>query len=78
MAIICAHHGTSAPALIAHSLASHRSLKNYGATQQKQCLKEYTTLTGTSYNVIGLKHIYKLERISHHIANNDINFVCIQ
>eukprot|EP00957_Ditylum_brightwellii_P088682 6753640-Ditylum_brightwellii.AAC.1 len=48
MAIIWAHHGTSASALIAHSLASHRSLKNYGATQQKQQLKEHTTLTGIS------------------------------
>ena len=61
----------------AHSLASHRSLKKYGATQQKR-LNEHTTLTGISYNVRGLKHIYKLERLSHYIANNNIDFVCIQ
>eukprot|EP00957_Ditylum_brightwellii_P108898 8307493-Ditylum_brightwellii.AAC.1 len=33
MAVICTHHGTSAPTLKLHSLASHRRLKNYKAKQ---------------------------------------------
>eukprot|EP00957_Ditylum_brightwellii_P074693 5677296-Ditylum_brightwellii.AAC.1 len=57
MAIICPHYGTSAPTLIAHSLAGHMSIP---------------------YNMRGLKHIYKLEKLSHHITNNTIDFVCIQ
>eukprot|EP00957_Ditylum_brightwellii_P025193 1906789-Ditylum_brightwellii.AAC.1 len=47
MAIICAHHRASALTLIAHSLANHRSLKHHRTTQQKQQLKEDTTLTET-------------------------------
>eukprot|EP00957_Ditylum_brightwellii_P143096 10903488-Ditylum_brightwellii.AAC.1 len=62
----------------AHSIAGHRSLKYHGYPLQNNRPRDFNTFTGLSYNMQGLKQDQKFEELAILLANNMINFLCLQ